>query len=313
MQPHLSEPGYLKLHRQGQLTERAQTLWNMMGRCELCPRRCHKNRLKGETGFCGAAKDLVIASHGPHFGEEKPLVGRGGSGTIFFSHCSLRCVFCINWDISHLGKGTVRGINDLAYMMMDLQQQGCHNINLVTPTHYVPHILLAVDKAAGYGLHLPLVYNTCGWERLEILEFLDGVIDVYLPDYKYASSAMSEKYSAGASSYPFVAQKALLQMYRQVGTARVEADGLVKKGLMIRHLVMPDHVGGTKDVIQWIASHLPKDTYFNLMSQYHPYHKAFDYPEIARTITPQEYRESIQWVKESGLTRVDFQRMPLGG
>jgi len=274
-----------------------------MESCRLCPRECGANR-HGQEGFCAATSQLEVSSHHPHLGEESHLVGRGGSGTIFFTNCSLRCVFCINWEISQGGKGQARSIEDLAEMMLDLQRRGCHNINVVTPTHYSPHILLAVDIAAGQGLRLPVVYNTCGWERPEILRLLDGVVDIYLPDFKYADGAMAAKYSSGAEDYPEVAKVALLEMHRQVGVARPAADGLMYRGLMIRHLVMPNGVGGTQRVIEWIGEHLPKDTYVNIMSQYTPTYKAFQFPKISRRITREEYAEALRWAEEAGLTSV---------
>ncbi len=301
------EPRYLELHRGGELRRRAERLWDSLAQCEICPRRCGTDRLQGEVGFCGAAADLVISSHHPHFGEERPLVGSGGSGTVFFSHCSLRCVFCINWETSHEGYGARRSLEDLARMMLDLQRRGCHNVNVVTPTHYAPHILRALDLAAGRGLRLPLVYNTCGWENLEVMRLLDGVVDVYLPDFKYDDPAMADRYSAGAAAYPEATRAALLEMHRQVGVARPDSDGLVRRGLMIRHLVMPNRVGGTREVVGWIAENLPKDTYVNVMSQYRPMYRAFDYPEIARRLTRQEYAEAVQWAREAGLTNLDIQ------
>ncbi|GAB4372978.1 MAG: radical SAM protein [Calditrichia bacterium] len=279
----------------------------MMKACRLCPRECGVNRLAGEEGFCQASARLKIASYHPHFGEERPLVGRGGSGTIFFSNCGLRCVFCINWEISQGGEGDYCEIEDLANMMLALQRRGCHNINVVTPTHYSAHIVLALDVAAEKGLRLPLVYNTCGWERLEILKLLDGVVDIYLPDYKYADGKMAAKYSSEADTYPELTQAALLEMHRQVGVAKPAEDGLMYRGLMIRHLVMPNGVSGTREVIRWIAEHLPKDTYVNLMSQYRPMFKAYHYPEIARRITRQEYEEAVQWAREAGLSNLDIQ------
>jgi putative pyruvate formate lyase activating enzyme len=301
------EPSYQKLHRSGELKKRGAELWNVLERCILCPRECKKNRLKGIEGACMATSRLKIASYHPHFGEESPLVGKGGSGTIFFSHCSLRCVFCINWDISIGGEGTYRTINDLANMMLNLQTLGCHNINIVTPTHFSPHILLALDIAAGKGLRLPLVYNTCGWEKENILEMLDGIVDIYLPDFKYYDEEMANKYSSGADKYPEITKAALLEMNRQVGVAKLADDGLIYKGLMIRHLVMPNGVGGTRNVIRWIAQNLPKDTYLNLMSQYRPYHKASQYPDISRRLTAEEYRNAINWAREAGLTNLDIQ------
>lgn len=301
------EPGYLALHRSGELKRRGEQLWELMESCELCPRLCGVNKLEGEKGFCQADAQLEIASFHPHFGEERPLVGEGGSGTIFFSHCGLRCVFCINWEVSQGGAGSVRSIDDLSNMMLALQKRGCANINVVTPTHYSPHIVLAIDKAAAKGLTLPIVYNTCGWERTEILKILNGIIDIYLPDFKYSDGQMAAKYSSGAERYVEVTQQALLEMHRQVGVARPADDGLMHRGLMIRHLVMPNNVSGTKEVIAWIANNLPKDTYLNLMSQYRPMYKAFEYPEIARTITREEYTRAIRWAKEAGLTNLDIQ------
>ena len=301
------QPGYLDLHTRGELKKRGQELWSLMESCELCPRICGVNKLKGERGFCQANADLEISSYHPHFGEEKPLVGKGGSGTIFLTNCGLRCVFCINWEISQGGEGSIRTIEEFADMMLALQKKGCPNINFVTPTHYSPHIILAVDKAVSKGLRIPLVDNTCGWERVEILKMLDGMIDIYLPDFKYSDNLNAAKYSSEADTYVEDTQNALLEMHRQVGVARPAADGLMYRGLMIRHLVMPNNVSGTKKVIEWIAANLPKDTYVNLMSQYRPMYKAFDYPEISRRITREEYTVTIQWAKAAGLTNLDIQ------
>jgi putative pyruvate formate lyase activating enzyme len=301
------EPAYLRLHRTGELERRAEELWNVMGDCELCPRQCGAKRLAHEKGFCQSTSELKIAAYYPHYGEERSLVGRGGSGAIFFTHCSLRCVFCINWQISQGGNGDRRRVEQLAGMMLHLQKIGCHNINLVTPTHYSAHILYAVDLAAGNGLRLPLVYNTSGWERKEILKLLDGVVDIYLPDFKYAEGRMAAKYSSGAESYPEITKGALLEMHRQVGVAKPAADGLMYRGLMIRHLVMPNGVSGTKRVVEWIAQNLPKDTYVNIMSQYTPMYKASQYAEIARRITRQEYEDAVTWARAAGLTNLDIQ------
>lgn len=305
------EPGYLKLHRSGELKKRGQELWNMMRSCELCPRMCGVNKLEGTEGFCQASSQLEVSAYHPHFGEEEPLVGKGGSGAIFLTNCGLRCVFCINWQISQGGQGSPRSIADLAEMMLHLQEIGCHNVNVVTPTHYSPHIVLALDIAAGKGLKLPLVYNTCGWERLEILKKLDGIVDIYLPDFKYSDGEMAAKYSSAAETYPEVTKAALLEMHRQVGVARPASDGLMYRGLMIRHLVMPNNVGGTKNVIEWIAQNLPKDTFLNIMSQYMPMYKAFNYPQIDRRITRKEYAEAVEWAKEADLTNLEIQGYPL--
>ncbi|MFH1359460.1 MAG: radical SAM protein [Candidatus Omnitrophota bacterium] len=304
------EPSYIKLHRAGELRKRGQVLWDQMKNCALCPRECRVDRLNGQKGFCGASGQLEISAYHPHFGEEKPLVGRSGSGTIFLTHCSLRCVFCINWEISQGGQGAPSTIDAMAAMMLALQDQGCLNINAVTPTHYSPHILLALDQAAGQGLWLPLAYNTCGWERLEILKMLDGIMDIYLPDFKYFSSELAVKYSSDARDYPQVTKNSILEMHRQVGVAQSTSSGLINRGLMIRHLVMPSHVDDTKKIIQWIAQNLPKETYLNIMSQYTPTYKAFDYPEISRRLTTQEYDEAVVYAKKMGLTNLDIQGYP---
>lgn len=303
------EPAYLKLHRTGELKKRAEKLWKIMGECQLCPRGCGVDRLGGMKGFCCApGAKLMISSFHPHFGEERPLVGRGGSGTIFLTHCNLRCVFCQNWEISHRGRGSKRSIDELAGMMLRLQKIGCHNINPVTPTHYSAHVLKALDIAAGEGLRLPIVYNTSGWEWLEILKVLDGIVDIYLPDIKYSDSKMSAKYSAGAESYPEITKEAVFEMNRQVGVAKPAKDGVIYRGLMIRHLVMPNNVAGSEKVIEWIAENLPKDTYINIMAQYNPAYKAYDYPEISRRITREEYASVVNRAKELGLTNLDIQR-----
>jgi putative pyruvate formate lyase activating enzyme len=302
------EPAYLALHRTGELKERAEELWAIMERCQLCPRRCGVNRLKGMSGFCRApGATLVVSSSHPHFGEERPLVGIGGSGTIFLTHCNLRCVFCQNWEISQLGRGTERTIDELADMMLGLQEAGCHNINLVTPTHYSAPILKALDIAAETGLRLPIVYNTSGWERLEVLALLDGIVDIYLPDFKYWDSDLSAKYSSGAESYPEAAREAILEMHRQVGVAKPAEDGIMQRGLMIRHLVMPNNVSGSERIMEWIAEELPKDTYVNIMAQYNPVYKAYDYPEISRRITGAEYRKVVERAQAVGLTNLDIQ------
>jgi putative pyruvate formate lyase activating enzyme len=301
------QPPYVSLHTSGELKERGQRLWEIMKSCRLCPRECRVNRLEGKKGFCQATSQLQVSSYNAHFGEERPLVGRGGSGTIFLTHCNLRCVFCINWDISHGGQGRCVSVNDLAKMMLSLQNAGCHNINVVTPTHYTPHIILALDRAAEQGLRIPLVWNTCGWERMETLQFLDGIVDIYLPDFKYSDGKMASKFSSGAETYPEICQTALLEMHRQVGTAKPEKNGLMVRGLMIRHLVMPNNVSGTKEVIQWIARNLPKDTYLNIMSQYRPMYRANEFPEISRGISRKEYSDAVKWARKEGLTNLDLQ------
>lgn len=299
---------YVELHKTGELKKRGEALWNRMESCDLCPRDCFVNRLEGERGLCKANSDLEIASHGAHFGEERELVGNRGSGTIFFTNCALRCVFCINPDISHRGFGRTYSINNLANMMLKIQRDGMHNINLVSPSHYIPHILLAIDKAAERGLNIPIVYNTHGWEKVEILEYLDGVVDIYLSDFKYGCNEYAGKYSIGAFDYVEVSQAAHIEMHRQVGTATIDpATGLMQRGLMIRHLVMPNNVACTEEVMRWIAENLPKDTYINIMSQYTPFFNAHRHPEINRRITSKEYREALKSAKDAGLTNARAQ------
>ncbi len=300
-----TRPGYVTLHRNGELRKRGEALWEILGECRLCPRECGVNRLKGETGFCHATSTLRVASYNAHFGEERPLVGVGGSGTIFLSHCNLGCVFCQNWDISHRGSGSDLEIHDLARMMLELQDQGCHNINVVTPTHFSPHIILALDEAVEKGLRLPLVWNTCGWERIEILEMLDGIVDIYLADFKYVDPNMAAEYSGDAATYPEVTRMALLEMNRQVGVAVPGTGGIVIRGLMIRHLVMPSNVGGSEDAMRWIGGNLPPDTYVNIMVQYRPAYRAHLHPEIDRYVSRREYEEVVRAAVSAGLNNLD--------
>ncbi len=223
------------------------------------------------------------------------------------THCNLRCVFCVNWEISQSGRGERAGIDEFAAMMLALQRTGCHNINIVTPTHYSAHLLLALDLAAERGLHIPLVYNTSGWERLEVLRILEGAVDIYLPDFKYAVPEMASRYSRGASSYPEVTARAILEMQRQTGTATADSDGLMRRGLIIRHLVMPNNVSGTREVLRWIAGNLPRTTYIHLMSQYRPSFQATQHPAINRRISAEEYADAVSYARSLGLTALDIQ------
>ncbi len=301
-------PSYVALQQSGILKERGEVLFDEMRHCRLCPRDCETDRISGKRGDCRAHADLEISSANPHFGEERELVGQHGSGTVFFTHCSMECVFCINYEVSQLGHGRRYSIRDLANMMLLLQRQGCHNINLVSPTHYLPHILLALDRAAAQGLRLPIAYNTSGWEKTEMLKFLDGVVDIYLTDFKYADHDAAATYSPGSGNYPDITQKALLEMNRQVGVAKPDPDSnLISRGLMIRHLVMPGNVARTDRVLRWIASNLPKDTYVNIMSQYTPMYKAQEFPEIARRINRSEYNNAVTIARSAGLTNLRLQ------
>ena len=271
----------------------------------MCPRECGAARTSGEKGFCQASSKLKVASFNAHFGEEHPLVGVGGSGTIFLSHCNLGCVFCQNWDISHQGSGTEVEIADLAGMMLQLQEQGCQNINVVTPTHFAPHVILALDIAAGQGLRLPLVYNTCGWEQFDILALLDGIVDIYLADFKYLDAGKSALYSSDATSYPNITRSALIEMNRQVGVALPAENGLVYRGLMIRHLVMPGRASGSHEAMQWISGNLPLNTYVNIMIQYRPAYRAHLFPEIDNPVKREAYEAVVREARKCGLVNLD--------
>ncbi len=298
-------PRYALLEEEGKLKERVEEAYALMEECVLCPRMCKVNRLKGERGFCRSPEKVIVYSHQPHFGEEVPLVGGRGSGTIFFSNCNLRCVFCQNWPIAHEGRGPQISDERLADMMLNLQRIGCHNINVVTPTHIMPHILNAVRIALHRGLELPVCYNTGGYERPEIIRLLDGIVDIYLPDMKFMDPHMAEKYAAQSLDYPQHAQESVKEMHRQVGELVTNQAGIALEGLMIRHLVMPNRVAGTQDFVHWVADNLTASTYVNIMSQYRVEHRAFEYEHISRAITPQEYLEAMDWAEEAGLTNLD--------
>lgn len=298
-------PSYAELERTGELAKRVEQAYSIFEECQLCPRLCGVNRQSGEQGFCRAPAKLMVYTAQSHFGEEISLVGKNGSGTIFFSNCNLRCVFCQNWPISIKGHGRQVQDEDLADLMLHLQKIGCHNINLVTPTHVMPNILNAARIAYRKGLRLPMVYNTSGYERVEILKILDGIVDIYLPDMKYMDETKAVKYLSVASDYPKRAQRAVLEMHAQVGKHRINSQGIATRGLMIRHLVMPNNTAGTHKFVRWVAENLPKSTYVNIMHQYYPEYKAFEYPEIDRRISIQEYLEAMGWANEYGLTNLD--------
>lgn len=298
-------PAYVKAERDGLLAQRIEQAYDIFKECRLCPRQCGVNRLNGEKGLCRAPARPVIFSVHPHHGEEISLVGEKGSGTIFFSNCNLRCIFCQNWPIAHEGKGKEIRDEDLADMMIQLQKTGCHNINLVTPTHVMPNILNATRIASRKGLCIPLVYNTSGYERMDIIKILDGIVDIYLPDMKYMDEESAARYSAGASDYPEEAMRAIIEMNRQVGEHRTDNRGIAIRGLMVRHLVMPNRVAGTEKFVRWVAESLSRTTYVNIMSQYRVEYKAFEYPKIARGITVKEFLEAMEWAEKYGLTNLD--------
>lgn len=295
-------PGYVELYNRGELHERAEKLRGILSRCELCARKCHANRIEGEFGECGAGSELMVSYVFPHFGEEPELVGVYGSGTVFLTHCNLRCIFCQNYEISHLGHGSGITPERLAEMMIGLQNQGCHNINFVTPTHYAPQIVESLEIAAGMGLELPVVWNCGGYESLRALKLLDGVVDIYMPDIKYSSSEAAMKYSS-APDYPSVVKEVIREMHHQVGDLETDFRGIAKRGLLVRHLVMPNDVAGSEDILRFLAEEISKDTYVNIMDQYHPMYKASDYPEINRRITPEEYGDAVKAARKYGLHR----------
>jgi putative pyruvate formate lyase activating enzyme len=297
-----SIPRYIELDEKGDLAKRIRTLNEILSECSLCPRRCGVNRIQAELGYCGAGSELTVSSVFPHFGEEAPLVGYRGSGTIFLTHCNLRCVFCQNYDISHLGRGERTSPSQMASYMMRLQELGCHNINFVTPTHYVPQIVASLPEAIDLGLKLPLVYNCSGYESLEVIKLLDGIIDIYMPDAKYAGEEPAKRFS-NAPDYPHVLKEVLKEMYRQVGDLQMDEDGIAERGLLIRHLVMPGNLGGTEDLMKFIAEEISRDSYVNVMQQYRPEHKSFDYPELSRRITYDEYLGAIKTARRFGLHR----------
>jgi len=294
-------PSYVKLYNSGQLKKKIEELYKILESCELCPRKCKVNRLKGELGFCRSGKDLVVSSFGPHFGEEKELVGKRGSGTIFLAHCNLGCVYCQNYDISHLGEGSKTTIKDLARQMIYLKKLGCHNINFVTPTHFIPQIVEAVELAVKEGLDLPLVYNCGGYENVEVIKLLDGIFDIYMPDIKYSDTKMSNEFSK-APDYFDRAKESVKEMHRQVGDLEVK-EGIANRGLLIRHLVLPNNVAGSKKALEFIVKALSKDTYVNIMDQYRPCHQAYKYDQIKRFPMADEINGAIEAARKLGLHR----------
>ena len=296
-------PAYLALHNTGELQRRILAAEELTAECRLCPRVCHARRLEGASGACGVAGEAVVSSSGAHFGEEAPLVGQGGSGTIFLTGCNLHCVFCQNFEISHRGNGEVVPPIRLAQMMLALQQSGCHNINFVSPTHQVPQILRALALAIEGGLLLPLVYNCGGYESLETLRLLDGIVDIYMPDVKYADAAVAKRYS-GVENYPAMAYAAVGEMHRQVGDLILDRRGRASRGLLVRHLVLPNDLAGTGAVVRFLAG-LSPHTYLNLMDQYRPCYRAHEYPPLARRPTGEEMAQASRLAREAGLTRFD--------
>ncbi|HPE63281.1 MAG TPA: radical SAM protein [Methanothrix sp.] len=285
------------------LRERAKIALGKLEKCDLCPRACGVDRLVGELGYCRSGRLARVSSFTPHFGEEPPLVGAHGSGTIFMTGCNLSCVFCQNYEISQLCEGREVRPAKLAEMMISLQEDaGCHNINFVTPTHFVPQILEALVEAAEMGLSVPLVYNSGGYDSVETLRLLEGIFDIYMPDAKYGSDAAAKKYS-DAPDYTRVMKAAILEMHRQVGPLEIDDGGVAVRGLLVRHLVLPEGLAGTAEVVRFLVEEVSPETYLNVMAQYRPCYKARNYPELSRPITLREYAEAVGLARAAGLGR----------
>jgi putative pyruvate formate lyase activating enzyme len=302
------EPAYLRTVREGALPNKIEKARELLKNCGVCPRDCQVNRLEGETGFCELGAHAMVASAHPHYGEETPLVGSGGSGTIFFTSCNLKCIFCQNFEISHLMEGEEIDETDLGRLMLRLQGKGCHNINFVTPSHVAPQILEAVYWAAGNGLNVPLVYNTGGYDKVETLELLDGVVDIYMPDLKFMDPEVC-KDLMNAEDYPQVVKAAIREMHRQVGDLEINDHGIATRGLLVRHLVMPNDLSGTREAMRFLAG-ISKETYVNVMDQYRPCGKAIGRPGIDRSVTRDEYARALEMASEEGINRLDDRVRP---
>jgi putative pyruvate formate lyase activating enzyme len=300
-------PSYLALHASGELTRRAEEAVRALARCEVCPRNCRVDRLADRAKVCSTGRLARVSTYFAHFGEEDCLRGTKGSGTIFFSFCNLKCVFCQNHDTSQAGDGDEVTPARLAEMMLELQARGCHNINFVTPEHVVPEILEALPLAIDGGLRVPIVYNTSSYDSMESLRWMDGVVDIYMPDFKVWTKESAIRYLK-AKDYRDVACRIVREMHRQVGPLVVGADGLAKRGVLVRHLVMPGLVDEAKEIFRFLAEEVSRDTYVNIMGQYRPEYRAAEYPEIARRPTPREMEAARQAAKAAGLHRFDERR-----
>jgi putative pyruvate formate lyase activating enzyme len=305
-------PSYLEIFHAGKMHERVQILNSILNDCVLCPRRCMVNRLKGNVGVCRSTDKLMVSSLSAHFGEEPPLVGWNGSGTIFFTNCNMWCLYCQNYDVSHLKHGNAITLAQLAEAMISLQHLGCHNINLVTPTHFTAQIVEALSIAIDRGLSIPIVYNCGGYESIETLKLLDGLIDIYMPDIKYSDNRYSLKYS-GARNYWDVVKSAVVEMHRQVGDLKINTLGIAEKGLLIRHLVLPNDIAGSKKVVDFIANEVCKNSYVNIMDQYRPAFKSSQHQELNRHITNDEYENVVSYALSAGLQRGfgNYELLPL--
>jgi putative pyruvate formate lyase activating enzyme len=301
------EPAYIETQAKGLFAEKINAANSKLNPCELCPRKCGVDRLSAETGICKTGKRAVVSSFNAHFGEEEPLVGTNGSGTIFFTHCNLLCNFCQNYDISHLGHGREVSNDQLADIMLQLQHQGCHNINFVTPSHVVPQILSAIEMATKKGLSVPLVYNTGGYDRAQTLKILDGVFDIYMPDFKFWDPKIA-KATCNAEDYPETARQALMEMHRQVGDLVIDKSGIAQRGILLRHLVLPDGLAGTRQIMRFVASKISLNTYVNIMPQYRPCGTADEIKALSAYLSGRDYTSALTAAKEEGIERLDRRR-----
>jgi len=302
----LKYPRYLNI-KEEEFDRRIEKAYKLLFPCEVCPHKCGVNRLEEEKGFCRSGEEVIVSSYNAHFGEEPPLSGNFGSGTIFFTNCNLKCVYCQNYPISQLGNGNKVSLSELAKIMLALQKRKCHNINLVTPTHFVPQILKSIKLAIKMGLCIPVVYNTSGYDSVNTLKLLDGVVDIYLPDARYANNKIAKKYSA-APNYFEIMKKALKEMHQQVGDLVTDKIGVAHSGLIVRHLVLPEGLSGTKKIMRFIAWEISPYTYISLMAQYFPAYQAGQFPLLSRRINRKEYREALHVFKEEGLENGWFQK-----
>lgn len=304
----MNEPSYLALARTGELEKRRDRALALLKECRLCPHECRVDRLSDERGgVCRTGRRAAVASYSAHFGEESPLVGHGGSGTIFISSCNLLCTFCQNYEISHYGEGVEVTPEQMAAMMLTLARSGCHNINFVTPSHVVPQILEGLSIAARHGLRMPLVYNSGGYDGIETLRLLEGIFDIYMPDFKFWNNEEA-KHFCRAADYRERAMEAIKEMHRQVGDLLISESGVAVKGLLVRHLVMPNDLAGTAEIMKFLAREISPDTYVNVMDQYRPCFRASEDAVINRRISGREYADAVEAAGRAGLTRLDERR-----
>ena len=291
---------YIDLERTGELARRERALWDLFSPCYLCPRLCGVNRAAGQVGACSVGANFSVASFGPDFGNEQPIRGTRGSGSVFLSHCNLLCIFCQNWQINHRGDGRQTSHQELANMLLDMQRRGCHNVSFITPTHLVPHLVSGLRLAIQGGLHVPLCYNTSGYESIEVVKLLDGIVDIYQPDFKFQDSTIAARFTQGAPDYALHTAAAIKEMYRQVGPLNI-VDGLATHGVVVRHLVLPENLGGADNLVRWIASELGTDAHVNIMDQFWPAFRSNEFPPLNRRITSAEFSQVMQWAREAGL------------